>query len=92
MSNGIILPRHRKLMDAAKKQTQAPKEEPETGKRDLLEASKATLAALVAAVSLLKRGSKKAAPSDTMFDIMIADYEKAIEAGRAAIAKAEDRP
>lgn len=61
-------------------------------KRELLEASKATLAALVAAVSLLKRGSKKAAPSNTMFDIMIADYEKAIEAARAAIAKAEGRP
>lgn len=58
---------------------------------DLLEGLKSTTASLVAAVSLLKRGTKKAAPSDTMFDMMIADYEKAIEAGRSAIAKAEGR-
>ena len=43
------------------------------------------LASLVAAVSLLKRGSKKAAPSDKMFDMMIADYERSIERGRAAL-------
>lgn len=43
------------------------------------------LASLVAAVSLLKRGSKKAAPSNRMFDQMIADYERAIERGRAAL-------
>lgn len=43
------------------------------------------LASLVAAVSLLKRGSKKAAPSDRMFDQMIADYERSIERGRAAL-------
>lgn len=40
---------------------------------------------LIAAVSLLKSGSKKAAPSDKMFDEMIADYERAIERGRAAL-------
>lgn len=56
---------------------------------ELLEAAKSTTAALVAAVSLLKRGSKKVAPSNTMFDIMIADYEKAIETARSAIAGAE---
>lgn len=43
------------------------------------------LASLVAAVNLLKRGSKKAAPSDRMFDQMIADYEDSIERGRAAL-------
>ena len=41
------------------------------------------LANLVAAVSLLKRGSKKAAPSDRMFDQMIADYEASVARGRA---------
>jgi hypothetical protein len=40
------------------------------------------LSSLVAAVSLLKAGSKKAAPSDKMFDQMIVDYERAIENGR----------
>ena len=45
------------------------------------------LASLVAAVSLLKRGSKKAAPSDRMFDQMIADYEQSIKRGRAAIVR-----
>jgi hypothetical protein len=43
------------------------------------------LSSLVAAVSLLKRGSKKAAPSNRMFDQMIADYEGAIDRGRAAL-------
>lgn len=43
------------------------------------------LSSLVAAVSLLKKGPKKAAPSDRMFDAMVADYEKAIERGRAAL-------
>lgn len=58
---------------------------------EMLEALKATTAHLIAAVSLLKRGSKKAAPSDTMFNMMIADREKAIEQGRAIISKAEGR-
>jgi hypothetical protein len=44
------------------------------------------LSSLVAAVSLLKRGSKEAAPSDRMFDLMIADYERAIARGAAAFA------
>ena len=33
---------------------------------------------LVAAISLLKRGSKRVAPSDKMFDAMITDYERAV--------------
>lgn len=56
---------------------------------EMLEALKATVASLVAAVSLLKRGSKKAAPSNTVFDMMVSDYEKAVELGRAAIINAE---
>jgi hypothetical protein len=44
------------------------------------------LASLVAAVSLLKRGPKYAAPSDKMFDLMILDYERTIERGRAYLA------
>ncbi len=44
------------------------------------------LASLVAAVSLLERGGKKAAASDKMFEVMLADYRKAIETGRAALA------
>ncbi|TGV26365.1 hypothetical protein [Mesorhizobium sp. M4B.F.Ca.ET.143.01.1.1] len=46
------------------------------------EVIKDILASLVASVSLLKRGNKKAAPSDKMFDIMISDYEKSIERAR----------
>lgn len=49
------------------------------------EAFKQVLASLVAAVSLLRKGGKKGAPSDNMFNAMLADYEKAIEAGRAAL-------
>lgn len=50
----------------------------EEGQRDLL-------AHLVAAVSLLKRTpkAKKAAPSNRMFDQMLADYEASIKRGRA---------
>jgi hypothetical protein len=50
------------------------------------------LASLVAVVSLLKRGGKKAAPSDKMFDQMILDYERAIERGRAALAQSDAEP
>jgi hypothetical protein len=42
-------------------------------------------AALNSVISLLKAGGKKAAPSGTMFGIMIADYERALEAGRLAL-------
>lgn len=61
----------------------------------LLESFKEVLAYLVAATSLLKAGGKKAAPSNKMFDIMVADYEKAIEAGRATykrLTEGNDRP
>lgn len=46
------------------------------------------VAALAAAISLLGRtpNAKKAAPSDNMFNQMMADYEKALDAGRAALA------
>jgi hypothetical protein len=44
-------------------------------------------AALAAAISLLERtqSAMKAAPSDKMFTTMLADYRKALEAGRAAL-------
>ena len=56
----------------------------ETTDRD--DVLKDVLASLVAAVSLLKRSpSKAAAPSNRMFDMMIADYERSIERGRASL-------
>lgn len=58
----------------------------EADKARLSEALRGTTASLVAAVSLLKRGSKKAAPSNKMFDQMILDYSKSIEEARAALA------
>ncbi len=50
------------------------------------DASVGVLAALAAAISLLERtpNAKKAAPSDKMFAMMISDYKKALEVGRAA--------
>ncbi len=54
-----------------------------------LEALHDVLASLVAATSLAKR-AKKAAPSDTMHAMMIADYEKSAERGRAAIAAMQE--
>jgi hypothetical protein len=56
----------------------------------LLEALKDTTAHLVAAHSLLKRGGKNAVGSDKMFLMMLDDYEKSTERGRAAIAEAEE--
>lgn len=55
---------------------------------DLLEALKTVTVALVAAHSLLQSGGKKAAASDTMFELMLDDYQKAIETGRATWIKA----
>lgn len=45
------------------------------------------LATAVAAHSLLARGGKRAAPSDTMFLQMLSDYEVSIARARAALAK-----
>lgn len=42
---------------------------------------------LIAAHSLLSSGGKKAVASDTIFKIMLQDYEKSFEAGRKALAK-----
>lgn len=69
-----------KLMVADKR---AEKAEAEVAR--LTEALRATTASLVAAHSLLSRGSKKAAPSDKMFDQMLLDYQKSIDVGRAAL-------
>ena len=56
----------------------------------LLEVLKGTTAHLVAAVSLLERGSKKAAASDRMFDQMLIDYTNSFERARAAIKAVEE--
>jgi DNA-binding CsgD family transcriptional regulator len=40
-------------------------------------------ASLAAAISLLESGGKQAAGSDTMFDIMISDYKRSLEAAKA---------
>ena len=43
------------------------------------------LAALAAAISLLEKGNKKAAPSDRMFDMMLNDYRNALASARSAL-------
>jgi hypothetical protein len=57
---------------------------------DLLEALKETTMHLVAVHSLLKNGGNKAAASDAIFNLMLADAEKAFDRARAAIKKAEE--
>lgn len=59
------------------------------GVSDLSEALLDTLASLVAAVSLLERGGKKAAPSDKMFEMMLADYRASIHRARAVLKEGE---
>jgi hypothetical protein len=54
---------------------------------ELRMALKNTTVHLIAAHSLLSRGGKKAAASDTIFQIMLADYEKSFELGRATLAR-----
>ena len=58
---------------------------------ELVGALKNTTAHLVAAHSLLQSGGEKAAASNTMFEIMLKDYEKSIEVGRAALNKLEGK-
>jgi hypothetical protein len=55
----------------------------------LREAALDALAGLVAAHSLLKRGGKKAAPSDKMFEQMLCDYDATITRARAALGEKE---
>jgi len=50
----------------------------------LREALIRTAASLVAAISLLERGGKKAAASDTMFAAMLKDYQASVDKARAA--------
>lgn len=45
----------------------------------------ACAASLAAAISLLERGGKKAAPSDKMFNMMLDDYRRALEAARKVL-------
>jgi len=58
----------------------------------LIEALKDTAAHLAAAISLLERSPKKAAPSDKMFDQMLIDYRASLERARAALAEAATPP
>ena len=53
--------------------------------RQLLAALKDVLSSLVAAHSLLERGGRRAAASDTMFRVMLDDYQRSIEHGRAVV-------
>jgi hypothetical protein len=43
------------------------------------------LASLVAAIDLLGRGGKKAAPSDKMFEVMLEDYRRSVDKARAVL-------
>lgn len=65
----------------------APMDVREAALRDVLVG---LLSSLTAAISLLERGGKKAAPSDKMFEQMLTDYRKALEAGLAALGGPDD--
>ena len=51
----------------------------------LEEATVDAAASLAAAISLLERGGKKAAPSDKMFEQMLVDYCNSLERARAVL-------
>jgi len=46
-------------------------------------------ASLAAAISLLERGGRKAAPSNKMFDQMLVDYRNSLERTRTTLAEIE---
>jgi len=52
-----------------------------------VEAAIDTGASLAAAISLLERGGKKAAPSNKMFDQMMVDYRASLERTRTTLAE-----
>jgi len=58
---------------------------------ELVEALLDVTVSLVAAHNLLQNGGKKAAASDKMFSLMLNDYEKSFELGRAVLAKAKEQ-
>lgn len=65
----------------------------EAWEAELVEAVIDCAASLNAAISLLERGgksAKKAAPSDKMFDLMVADYEASLDRARATLAKHQE--
>lgn len=47
-------------------------------------------ASLAAAISLLERGGKKAAPSDKMFEQMLTDYRNSLERARTALKETDN--
>lgn len=63
----------------------APRAQLDVALETLTDVLKGTTAHLASAISLLKRGSKKAAPSDIMFDMMISDYERSLNAARKVL-------
>lgn len=65
----------------------APLQRPAEPAQTLVTALKDLLVNLIAAHSLLKRGGKQAAGSNTTFRIVLDDYALAIERGRAVLLK-----
>ena len=59
---------------------------------EALEETLPVAGALAAAISLLEKGGKKAAPSDKMFEQMLADYQKTLDEYRATLARIEAEP
>jgi hypothetical protein len=57
-----------------------------------VEAAIDTCASLAAAISLLDRGGKKAAPSNKMFDQMMADYRASLERTRTTLTELDQKP
>lgn len=54
---------------------------------EMAEVLMGTTVSLIAAISLLERGGKKAASSDRMFAHMLSDYQKSVDEARALLAR-----
>lgn len=56
---------------------------------ELREQLRLTLASLIAAISLLEHGGKRAAASDRMFEQMLDDYQRTANAAREVLLKTQ---
>jgi predicted phage gp36 major capsid-like protein len=80
------------LQDDAADRIEALTDQLEAARDDTKKAVEAAVdagASLAAAISLLERGGRKAAPSNKMFDQMLVDYRNSLERTRTALAEIE---
>ena len=85
LTNDIDIGRHNLMIGNSTKLREMVDRAVKADAEALRESLLNTAASLAAAISLLERGSKKAAPSDKMFDMMLSDYRKTLASARTTL-------